>query len=160
MSRDLALGTTPRDWSAGMSREESRLAYHDAVAYRDVAALARAVETETQRNFQESLRLHSAGKLPEDDRRAFGQTLRKWHALRDSRQGKYAGEDFVALTNVKDENLRHSRRFAELASSPVPPRGVPLTPPRDPTGTSWRKAVPVAAGAAALLVLSQLTRKT
>lgn len=162
MAKDLLLGKSRRDWSAGISREESRLAHHDALAYRDVPGLAKAVEAETQRNFQEALRLDSLKKLPSADRRAFGQTLRKWHTLRDARQGKYTGEDFVALTNIRDENQRHTRKFAALAASPPSPH--PETSsnptPRDPPGMSWLGILPLAAGATSIFLLSRAARKT
>jgi hypothetical protein len=162
MAKDLLLGKSRRDWSAGISREESRLAYQDALAYRDVPGLAKSVEAETQRNFQEALRLDSLKKLPIADRRAFGLTLRKWQALRDSRQGKYTGEDFVALTNIRDENRQHSRKFAELASSPPSPQPENSSnpSPRDPPSMSWISILPLAAGAASLLLLSRTDRKT
>jgi len=161
MAIDLLLGKSRRDWSAGMSREESRLAYQDALAYRDVPGLAKAVEAETRSNFQEALRLDSLKKLPVADRRAFGQTLRRWHSLRDSRHGKYTGEDFVALTNIRDENRRHTRRFAELAASPPQAASQPSPPPapRDPPGMAWLGVLPLAAGAASLLLLRRISQK-
>jgi hypothetical protein len=160
MAKDLVLGSTPRDWSAGISREESRLAYNDAVAYRDAPIQAKAVEVETQKNFQTALRLDAQKKLPAADRRAFGVTLRKWQALRDSRPNGFTGEDYVALTNLREENRRHTLRFTELESSP--PDTSPPLPSRyvhKPSGSpTWLKPVIFASCAASMWKLYQMSK--
>lgn len=137
MSRDLALGTTPRDWSCGAfpvtTPAVAHERYEDAVAETEVGPLARLVEAETFRNFQKILSLQAAGKMPPADRKAYGRFVARWQEFRRQHNGKFAGADYVALTNFRDENRRHASRLAEIEKSPPasPPPSAPGTAPRD-----------------------------
>lgn len=157
MARDLLYGKISRDWALGASvlslpTEANRRRMGDDVrASQEIGPLAKVVETETRDAYQMVVKLSSSGKLPAIERRSFKPILQRWFALRDKRQGKFLGEDYVELVNLRDATREYRRKLENFAQqkSPASP-SVTLS-----AGSSQGLAVPllVAAGATGLALL-------
>jgi len=150
MARDLILGDTPRNWSAGMSEKTRRQMAEDVLADIEAPKLAQTIETETFRNFQKNLRLHATHKLPVPLRKEFGQFLRRWQAFRDEHRGRYSGQDFVALKDMLDENRRFAARLTALETAPADSTPTAAPPPSGPPPAAPSPAASIA-GVAGLL---------
>jgi hypothetical protein len=122
MSKDLILGRTPRDWSCGSvplfstqaSRHETA---SDVLAQSEVGPLADSIERNVRSCYDRVVRLHSAGRMPPDQRRSFGQLLRRWQELKESRRGGWLSSDYVELANFRDELGRRSAELAALEAA-------------------------------------------
>ncbi len=133
MSKDLLLGRTWRDWSCGqfprMPVAKSRLLAEDVLAAEQVPALARAVGEETQANYNRIVHLSANNRMPVPLRKEFGKFLARWYDLRERRQGKFTGEDFVELQNLRDANALFSRRLDEAEKTARSPAALTRTDP-------------------------------
>lgn len=150
MARDLIYGKISRDWSCGslLNLPSKQQLASDIRAGSEAGPLARVVESETQAAFQLAARLWSEKKLPAVERKAFRPTLQRWFALRDKRRGKFQGEDYVELVNLRDATRAYRKRLAGFARGQAP-----ATPPTDPHSVDAKglaTSLLVAAGAAGL----------
>jgi len=159
MALDLIFGATSRRWSIGLTERRRRQLGQDVLAERAVGDLAKTVEEETFKNFQTNLRLSTQGKLPVPLRRSFGALLRRWYAFRDEHRGRYAGEDFVALQNFRDENRIFTRRLAELDATPASRARAPEASPSPNQAGSHPSLAPMLGVAAALGGLALLASR-
>jgi len=157
MARDLLLGRTSRDWSCGqfprMPVDKSRLLAQDVLADRDVGALARHVEATFQANYDRIVRL--GPRMPADERRAYGKSMRRWRDLEASRGGKYLGQDFVELKDLDDVNAKISARISQLEKSATPPATIPPPASRSLVRLSLLNLAVGGAGLAAAIMLGR-----
>ena len=79
--------------------------------------------------------------MPAAERRDFGKFLRRWQEFSTPREGKFAGSDYVALTNFRDANRKVGARLALIAASlPTSPasHGLQDSPAAAPAMTTGR----------------------
>jgi hypothetical protein len=153
VARDLIYGEIARNWGIGdlvdlTSEATRRQQGEDILAHRDVGPLAKVVESETQAAFQLAARLSSAGKITTAERRALKPTLQKWFELRDRRQGRFLGEDYVELANLRDASRAYRRKLEEWSRRTAPAASQEVGPAR-----GLGVPLAVAAGAAGLVLL-------
>jgi hypothetical protein len=91
-----------------------RDAAEDVLAASEVGPLAALVEREARGCYDRIVRLHSAGRMPADRRRSFGQLLRRWQEFKTTRQGRWRGSDYVELASFRDELGRWSAELTAL----------------------------------------------
>lgn len=138
MAIDLLFGKTSRDWSCGYYHKDEKLATEvkaDTSAKRDVAKIGPAARAEVQQNINKMVQLSSAGRVPEVERKAFGKFLEKWFAFALPRDGKFRGEDYVALSNFREANRRFAERlavFEKMAATPLVKSPLAPAPPATP----------------------------
>jgi hypothetical protein len=135
-----------------MSPTQQRELVNDVAAERAVAGLAQQIEAGTWRNYQAILSLQGQQKMPVDLRREYGRFLKGWKEFARSRDGKYSGQDYLALKNFSDENQRFTLKISMLGKTPA----VVPTSPRE-TGNSGMRVVKHAAlGTLGALLLASL----
>ena len=123
MSHDLLLGTTSRSWNRStcgavqFTSEARRQGAEDVLAQLQAPPLAKEVEADFQRNFQQIVKLRKA--LPVAERKDFGKLMRRWQDFKSSRQGKFSGVDYVELSNFRDAVRKVSARLSGLALAPA-----------------------------------------
>jgi hypothetical protein len=134
MARDLIYGKTTRDWGLGASLlnlPPKQQVEQDIQAKLAVRTLPKIVEAETQAAFQLAARLSNEGKITAVERKDLKPILQKWFALRDKRRGKFLGEDYIELVNLRDAAQAYRKRLGEFAKRP----SLASTPP-DPHNVS------------------------
>jgi hypothetical protein len=121
VARDLLLGTTKRDWSCGidlyLTQDRRREMAQDILSDREVGDLGKLVGDEIQQSYREIVRLNTSRKIPADLRRSFRPLLARWQEFSGPRRGKFAGSDYVALVNFRDENRQFAQQLAAIAAS-------------------------------------------
>jgi hypothetical protein len=123
MARDLLRGKTWRDWSCGidlyLTQARRREMAQNILADREVGELGKLVEDEIQQSYREIVRLQAAQKMPPDLQRSFRPLLARWQEFSTSRRRKFAGSDYLALVNFRDENRQFAQKLAVIASIPL-----------------------------------------
>jgi hypothetical protein len=121
MARDLILGRTSRGWgrsSCGAypftSPTQDRQRFEDVQAAREVGDLAASTAAEIRRSYDRIFALTNAGKMPASERRDFGKFLRRWQDFSTTRDGKFGGPDYVALSNFRDANRKVATRLSQI----------------------------------------------
>lgn len=149
MSRDVLLGRTGRSWCRGVGAE-----FADVVAYQKLIKLGMETSAEVERDYQEVVRLSTAGKISPDQRRAFKRVLlAKQELFRPDRS--LGLDDRVELENLRDACRKYRAQYLVPAATPskavqaAPPAVSPPPRPRDPWDVSfWDVMIPTVAVAA------------
>lgn len=167
MAFDLIFGRTRRDWSCGSlldfptHKRRQELA-QDAIASSEAGKLGPVVENEFRQTFAAASALINSGRMPSPDRKTFRILLQRWQTFSLPRDGKYTGDDYVALTNFREANRRMSRKIASLSAAPIAhpptPATTPSTPPPEssPPKTAAPRISKLGLGLAALFTLGYL----
>jgi hypothetical protein len=178
MAHDLLLGTTRRDWSCGidlyLTQDRRREMAQDILSDREVGELGKLVDDEIQQSYREIVRLNTSQKIPADLRRSFRPLLARWQEFSGPRQGKFAGSDYVALVNFRDENRQFAQKLATisatapqssseksptvLAEKSIAPHTTPPRPPQEPWVSPTTIALAVGGVASLALLISAIKK--